>query len=253
MATRTDIALLPVVGDLDVRSVPQLRSNIDGLISRGCRRIILNMAKVDFVDSAGLALIFFEVRRMRAVGGLISLVEVSPRVMRAFKLSRLVDYVPVSAVGQRTRVPELDPSVKPLWRTALPVCPSDLTSARMRVQELLGELPLAPDEVFDMTLAVGEAMGNAVDHTDGTGVLVTVCAYPDRAVVEVTDCGEGYEIAPDEEPVSCTGCEERGRGIKLMRLLADSVSISRRPGGRGTIARLVKLTHPTDSGLAAEG
>lgn len=253
MATRTDIALLPVAGDIDVRSVDQLRMDIDGLIARGCRRIILNMADVSFIDSAGLALIFFEVRRMRAAGGLISLVEVSPRVMRAFKLSRLVDYVPISQADQRNKVPELDPSVKPLWRTALPVCPNDLSSARTRVEGLLSGLSLSADEVFDMTLAVGEAIGNAVDHTDGTGVLVTVCAYPDRAVVEVTDCGAGYEIASDEEPVSCTGCAERGRGIKLMRLLADSVSIERRPGGRGTVVRLVKLTHPSDGDVALEG
>lgn len=253
MATQTNIALVPVVGDVDVRSVGKLRGTIDGLIAGGCRRIILNMADVEFVDSAGLALIFFEVRRMRTAGGLLSLTDVSPRVMRALKLSRLVDYIPVSQTGVRTKVPELAPSVRPLWRTALPVRPDDLAGARMRVQELLGGLCLAPDEVFDMTLAVGEAIGNAVDHTDGEGVLATVCAYPDRAVVEVTDCGDGFEIGADEEPVSCTGCAERGRGIKLMRLLADSVTIGRRPGGRGTIVRLVKLTHGAETSVALEG
>lgn len=253
MATQTNIALVPVTGDIDVRSQGQLRSTIDGLIAGGCRRIILNLAGVSFVDSAGLALIFFEVRRMRTAGGLLSLTEVSPRVMRALRLSRLVDYIPVSQAGAHAEVPELAASARPLWRTALPVCPDDLCSARMRVQQLLGELALAPDEVFDMTLAVGEAMGNAIDHTSGVGVLATVSAYPDRAVVEVTDCGEGYEIGSDEEPVSCTGCAERGRGIKLMRLLADSVTIRRRPGGRGTMVRLVKLTHGSGADVALEG
>lgn len=253
MATKTNIALVPVKGDIDVRSQGQLRSTIDDLIAAGCHRIILNLGEVPFVDSAGLALIFFEVRRMRTAGGLLSLTDVSPRVMRALKLSRLVDYIPVSPAGCHAQVPELAPSAKPLWRTALPVSSGDLASARARIQELLAQLSLSADEVFDMTLAAGEAIGNAVDHTSGYGVIATVCAYPDRAVVEVTDCGDGYEIAAGEEPVSCTGCPERGRGIKLMRLLADSVTIARRPGGRGTYVRLVKLTHAPVTDVALEG
>ena len=92
-----------------------------------------------------------------------------------------------------------------------------------------------------MCLAVGEALGNAVDHTCEGGVLATVSAYPDRAIVEVTDCGQGF-IPEDDEP-DVPLCAERGRGIKLMRLLADSLVISQKPTG-GTVVRLVKLSHP---------
>lgn len=225
---------------MDVRSVSRVRGTIDDLISSGCRRIILNLADTTFVDSAGMALILLEVRKMRSVGGLLSLTNVPARVMRALKMSRLVDYIPVSGGSSRPKVHELDPSVLPLWRTSVPVDENGLTAARNRVEQLLGTLPLPSDDVFDMTLAVGEALGNAVDHTDGRGVLATVAAYPDRAIVEVTDCGEGYRLGPDEEPVSAGG-DERGRGIKLMRLLADSVSIDVRPSGVGTVVKLVKL------------
>lgn len=241
MSSDTNIAVVPVAGDLDVRSAPRLRTTIDRLLDTGCLRIILNMGEVRFIDSAGMALIFLEVRHMRERGGLISLINVRPRVMRALKISRLVDYAPVSEQGRRRQIQELAPSVRPLWRRVISVTPGDMARARGRVEQLLREVPLRQDAVFDMTLATGEAIGNAVDHTSGKGVLATVTAYPDRAVVEVTDCGSGYELAPDEEPVSCTGCAERGRGIKLMRLLTDSVSIGVRPSGRGTIVRLVKL------------
>lgn len=225
---------------MDVRSVSRVRRTIDGMIASGCRRIILNLADTSFVDSAGMALILLEVRKMRSVGGLLSLMNVPDRVMRSLKMSRLVDYIPVSGGSARPKVHELDPSVRPLWRTSVPVDGNDLGPARSRVEELLGTMPLSRDDVFDMTLAVGEAMGNAVDHTEGCGVLATVIAYPDRAIVEVTDCGDGFRLGPDEEPVSSCG-EERGRGIKLMRLLADSVSIDVRSAGVGTVVRLVKL------------
>ena len=64
-------------------------------------------------------------------------------------------------------------------------------------------------------------------------------AYNDRVVVEVTDCGSGFEA--DDSTSFDDPCDERGRGIKLMRLLADSVSILKRPSTMGTIVRLVKL------------
>lgn len=243
MATSSNIALLPVSGDVDVRSAGHLRTAIDALVDRGYRRIILNMADVCYVDSAGMALILVEVRRIRRLGGLMSLMNVRPRVMHALKVSRLVDYIPASPLGRRRQVQELPASARPQWRTTVVVEPDDLSGARSRVEELLRRMPLDADQVFDTTLAVGEALGNAVDHGGGEGILTTVTAYPDRAVVEVTDCGEGYELGPDEEPVSCTGLEERGRGIKLMRLLVDAVSIGLKPSGTGTMVRLVKLTN----------
>ena len=98
-----------------------------------------------------------------------------------------------------------------------------------------------------MKLACGEALGNAVDHTCEGGVLVTVAAYPDRACVEVSDCGRGFQIPDDEEPPETGAFAERGRGIRLMRLLADSVSISLKQGGGGTVVRLVKLLRDDES------
>ena len=111
----------------------------------------------------------------------------------------------------------------------------------MRVEQLVSRMPFSADEVFDLTLAVGEAMGNAVDHTDGRDALVSVTSYPDRVVVDVTDCGEGFEVETLEDVPMAGETDERGRGIRLMHLLVDSVSIERRAHGRGTRVRIVKL------------
>ena len=241
MSDMVNIALVTVEGDLDVRTVPVLRRRIDRLVSRGCRRIFLNMSGARYVDSAGMGLILTELRRMRGEGGLLSLVNVSPQAYQALRRMRVFDYMPVSRAGERRTVSALDPSVLPDWRTTFRVEPSALGEARERVGELLSSLPFSPDEVFDMTLASGEALGNAVDHTCGGGVLATVAAYPDRVTIEVADCGDGFELAADEDPPEAGPCAERGRGIRLMRLLADSVSIGHKSTGDGTVVRLVKL------------
>ena len=109
---------------------------------------------------------------------------------------------------------------------------------RHRVAELLESLPLRRDERYDVALALGEALGNAYDHAGGVGCILTVQAYGDRVVLEVLDRGAGYSIDGASEPVAS---EERGRGIKLMRMLVDNVEVARRTDGAGTRVRMVKL------------
>ena len=241
MAGKTNIAVVPVGRSLDVRQAASLKRLIQSLSDQGCRRIMLNFAQTDYVDSAGMGMLFGAVRRMRESGGLLSCTNVSPRVMRIFSIYRLVDYAPVQQTGERPRFEELDPQAQPISHNVLRVEGDNLQAARGRVEELLRHLGFEGDRLFDMTLAVGEAMGNAVDHTEQGGVLATVTGYPDRAIVDVSDCGAGFELASDEEPVSSVDAVERGRGIKLMRLLADSVSIHLKRSGQGTVVRLVKL------------
>ena len=240
MERMPDIAVVNVSGDLDVTSVGALRRTIDALIADGCRRIVLNMDDVGFADlQAGACAC--ELRRMRSLGGLLSLTNVRPRVYMSLAPAHCVDYMPVSRAGSKRTVSELDPSVLPLWRTTFPVDAVHLGEARDHVGELMRGMPFSDDEIFDMTLACGEALGNAVDHTCARGVLATVTAYDDRIEVDVADCGEGFELGADEEPPETGPGAERGRGIRLMRLLADAVSITRKPSGKGTVVRLVKL------------
>lgn len=235
-----DIAMVPVQGEVSVRNVAQLRATLDTLMAEGTRRIILNMADVPYIDSAGMGVIIGCLRRMREHGGLLSLVNVSPAVLRALRISRIVDLCPVSILGTRHEVKELDPGALPLWRYTIPVDKDNLSNVRGRIEELAEDLSLSADDVFDVTLAAGEALGNACDHTSGEGILATVSAYTDRLVVEVTDNGEGISL----DEVTCqkaSATDERGRGIKLMSLLVDTVSISERPSGSGTVVRLTKL------------
>ena len=240
MPESTHIAVLPLESDLDVTSAPQVQAQIERLIAQGCRRIILNLSEASYIDSAGMGMLFSEIRHMRKVGGLLSLIGVSPDIYRSLKILRLVDAMPVSMAGSSTDVPALDIDQTPIWRTSFAVPADSLASARNRIAELAASRKLSADELFDLKLAAGEALGNAIDHTCAKGVLASVAAYVDRVVVEVSDCGEGFS-PKDVRPADSFA--ERGRGIALMRLLADAVSIAPKPSGTGTVVRIVKLTH----------
>lgn len=252
MAANANIAQVCVEGDLDVRAVPQVKRWVDGLIDGGCRRIVLNMAKATYADSAGLGLILSELRHMREVGGLLSLTNVSDRVYQSLLLMRMLDFVPISRAGASEEVPELPAGELPRWRTTFRVDAKHLDDARTRLERLLDGLPFTRNDVFDMNLASGEAVGNAVDHTSACGVLVTVAAYADRVVVDVADCGEGFSPQEGCGPSSADPAAERGRGIRLMRLLADSVTIEPKSTGEGTVVRLVKLYSDPKPGVRAE-
>lgn len=243
MTASNDILLLPLEGDLDVTSVAGVRAIIDEHMSEGCKRIIVNMADTDYIDSMGVALLFTTARRLHEQGGLLSLVNVSDPVYRTLTICRLVDFIPVANTAPKPPIPALSPTAHPLWQGKMHVNPTRLSDVRRRLSEVLERTDLTPEEVFDLTLAAGEALGNAIDHTEAEGVLCSLEIYGDRAILEVTDCGGGFDPecankTPEEQNL------ERGRGIKLMNLLADSVEIQDKSNGSGTVVRLVKLYTP---------
>ncbi len=237
-----DIAVLAPVSDIDIATVPGLRSEVDSLIAAGTRRILLNCENVTFIDSTGLAFLLSRARRLMQEGGMLSLVNVSAEVSRFLQIARLISVLHVTA-RDRPPVPVLSPGTLPVWSRSISVAEGveHLGLYRHRVVELLETLPLGRDAVYDTALAAGEALGNAYDHAGAAGCVLNVRAYEDRVVIEVCDCGGGFEIAPDEDVAES---EERGRGIKLMRMLVDSAEVKRRTDVQGTMVRLIKLFAP---------
>ena len=236
-----DIAVISPVHDIDISTVPYLRDQVDGLVNSGMRRIIVNCQDVGFIDSTGLAFLVSCARRLGALGGMLSLVNVASEVEQFLRIARLGDALHVSPAEHRD-VPELEPSERPVWvrRLAIRRGVEHLGYYRHLVADMLSQLPLSRDACFDVAVAAGEALSNAYDHAYGAaGCMMVVKACADRVVIEVRDRGRGFELAPDEEPPAPTAT--RGRGIRLMRMLVDRVDIERRRDGRGTLVRLVKL------------
>ena len=234
-----DIAVLAPPRDIDIATVPALRDEVDALIDSGARRIIVNCEHVGFIDSTGLAFLLSRARRLMVQDGLLSLVNASPAVARFLQIARLIDILHVS-MADRPPVPALDPTESPRWSKSIQVQEGveHLGAYRHRVVGLLDALPMTSEARYDTALAASEALGNAYDHACAAGCVLNVRAYRDRVVIEVLDCGCGFELSADEEPQES---EERGRGIRLMRLLVDSVEVRRRTDAQGTITRLVKL------------
>jgi anti-sigma regulatory factor (Ser/Thr protein kinase) len=104
--------------------------------------------------------------------------------------------------------------------------------ARHGLRRLARELGLSAEKSFALVTAVGEAVANAVEHAyayEQPGILlINVHCEGDGLFVEIEDRG-CWRKSPKRE--------ERGRGLPLMRALADSVQIH--SNRSGTVVKLV--------------
>ena len=122
---------------------------------------------------------------------------------------------------------------------ALPRDRSTVPLTRRILDSALALFSVTKDCRADIGLAVGEACANAVQHSEvGAEYHVTVTIGEDRCVIDVVDEGPGLENTdtPDVSPDA-----EAGRGLRIIRALADVVELRRDRGRGGAGLRIVKM------------
>lgn len=250
------VCVARVEGDIDAFTAPDLKSALDGVVGQGCMNIVLDLSRVAYLDSSALGLIVWLNRILEPKGGRVVLAGASGDVTRILEISGLVGAAPTvsaapnaeDAVAGLTLEPPQGP---PLWTKDLQLVadPSSLSEMRSKVCAILEPLDLPESMQFDIKVAVGEALSNAVRHGSPRGVSdaigVSVTAYPDRVSLVVTDCGAGFNgcTVSDGDPYAPSG-----RGVMFMRALMDDVQFVLLPQG-GTAVSLVKHlgdAHPVD-------
>ena len=82
-------------GRVDAFNAPDLRRQVNGLIDDGINRIIFDLSRVSFFDSAAMAVLVNSLKRARLAGGDVKLVwpqeEAGKRIIKLTKFDRVFD------------------------------------------------------------------------------------------------------------------------------------------------------------------
>lgn len=91
MATRTvgDHTVLDVGGEVDVYTAPRLRERLVELVEQGAKHVVVDLSRVEFLDSTGLGVLVGALKRLRAVNGTLGLVCAHERLLKIFRITAL--------------------------------------------------------------------------------------------------------------------------------------------------------------------
>lgn len=88
-----------VHGELDLASAPTLIGRLDEVVARRPAVVVVDVAEVPFVDSAGIAAVLRAYRQLKAQGGELRLGPLSPVAERIFDVAGLLDQLPRTGNG----------------------------------------------------------------------------------------------------------------------------------------------------------
>jgi anti-sigma B factor antagonist len=84
-----DLCVVVLAGEVDIYSVPELRSRFESFAEAGCRRIVLDLTDVDFVDSSVLGVLIHRSRLVAEAGGWMRIVCPRGQVLRVLQITGL--------------------------------------------------------------------------------------------------------------------------------------------------------------------
>jgi anti-sigma B factor antagonist len=85
-----DPAVVSLEGELDLAAAPQLRECLVALTERGATDIVLDVTRLEFIDSTGLSVLVMALNRTRAGGGSTVLRHPSPSILRLLEITGLL-------------------------------------------------------------------------------------------------------------------------------------------------------------------
>ena len=92
LSTRTegDRTIVVVGGEIDVYTAPRLREKLVDLVADGKYHLVVDMERVDFLDSTGLGVLVGALKRVRSADdGDLRLVCTQPRIRKVFEVTGL--------------------------------------------------------------------------------------------------------------------------------------------------------------------
>ncbi|MBN1871052.1 MAG: STAS domain-containing protein [Candidatus Omnitrophica bacterium] len=76
-------------GDIDINSSPQVKKAFDKIIQTKSGKVLINLEKVGYIDSSGLATLVEILKNVKGFGGKLKLCNLSSKVRSLFEITKL--------------------------------------------------------------------------------------------------------------------------------------------------------------------
>lgn len=90
-------AIVAAGGRLDAAGAPELEARCKALIQEGSNRLLLDLAKVEYVSSAGLRSLLVLAKAVKSAGGALALCSLVPAVRDVMTISGFDNILPLAA------------------------------------------------------------------------------------------------------------------------------------------------------------
>jgi len=81
--------VLPLEGDIDLHVSPVVRECLNAMIKKKPERIVIDLSRTTYIDSAGMAELILALQEVEAYGGQFFLSDLQETVRSIFEISRL--------------------------------------------------------------------------------------------------------------------------------------------------------------------
>ena len=81
------VTVVEIEGSLDTNTAPEAQEHLDGLLSGGKSKILVDFAALDYISSAGLRVLLATTKRLNAQGGSLRLCGLNETVNEVFEIS----------------------------------------------------------------------------------------------------------------------------------------------------------------------
>ena len=103
--SRNGLLCVYLYGEIDHHSAVALREDLDRLLWRERpRRLVLNLSRIEFMDSAGLGLLMGRYRLVRELGATMALTSPNARVMKILRLAGMERFVEIEQAPKGERL-----------------------------------------------------------------------------------------------------------------------------------------------------
>ena len=87
--TKSGLLVCHVDGEVNINTSPDIKKAFDKILASKAPKIVINLSRVTYVDSSGLATLVEILKNMRSYGGKMKLASLSPKIKSLFEITKL--------------------------------------------------------------------------------------------------------------------------------------------------------------------